>query len=169
MTKITNFLKYIEEYISAILFAFMVILIFLQVLFRFIFNFPLSWTEESARYIMIILVYLSAVSAVKQERHLRVQAIQMLLPDSIAFILWILSNLIWFGFNAVMVVYGYQMANYIFTTGQVSPALHVPMGMLYMVIPVCFFLMEIRLVQIVIRKIRPLRGLALQKPHNRNS
>ena len=57
-------------------------------------------------------------------------------------------------FNLVMIIYGISMAGYIYSTGQVSPVLHLPMGLLYMVIPVCFTLMEFRIVQLVVTKLR---------------
>ena len=53
-----------------------------------------------------------------------------------------------------MIVYGINMAGYIYSTGQVSPVLHLPMGILYMVIPVCFTIMEIRIVQLVVARIK---------------
>ena len=37
---------------------------FLQVLFRFVFNLPLAWTEELSRYVFIILIYCGASAAV---------------------------------------------------------------------------------------------------------
>lgn len=147
---ISNF----EEYISSILLGTMVILIFLQIIFRFILNLPLRWTEETSRYAMILLIYLSACSGVKKEKHIRIEAIHNALPSKAALVYWVISNIIWMLFNLVMIIYGISMAGYIYSTGQVSPVLHLPMGLLYMVIPVCFTLMEFRIVQLVVTKLR---------------
>ena len=149
-----KFLDNFEETFSSILLGAMVILIFLQIVFRFLLNLPLRWTEESARYAMIILIYLSACSGVKKEKHIRIEAIHNVLPKKIAFIYWLISNIIWFAFNLALIIYGVEMASFIYSTGQVSPVLHIPMGLLYMVIPVCFAIMEIRIIQLVIDRLK---------------
>ena len=143
MKTLKKILNNLEEYVAIVLFAAMVILIFLQIIFRFVFNFSLSWTEELARYTFVFLVYISASIAVKRGRHLKVEA------------------LLWIVFNAIMVVVGFQMASEIFTTGQSSPVLSLPMGMVYMIIPVCYLLIEIRVLQSVAKEFVP---RALGKP-----
>lgn len=154
MKTLKNIINNIEEYISSVLLGAMVILIFLQIIFRFVLNLPLRWTEETARYAMILLIYLSACSGVKKEKHIRIEAIHNALPQKAALVYWVISNIIWMLFNLVMIVYGINMAGYIYSTGQVSPVLHLPMGILYMVIPVCFTIMEIRIVQLVVARIK---------------
>ena len=154
MKTLKNIINNIEEYISSVLLGAMVILIFLQIIFRFVLNLPLRWTEETARYAMILLIYLSACSGVKKEKHIRIEAIHNALPQKAALVYWVISNIIWMLFNLVMIVYGINMAWYIYSTGQVSPVLHLPMGILYMVIPVCFTIMEIRIVQLVVARIK---------------
>ncbi|WP_368234423.1 TRAP transporter small permease [Anaerotruncus rubiinfantis] len=161
MKTLKKILNNLEEYVAIVLFAAMVILIFLQIIFRFVFNFSLSWTEELARYTFVFLVYISASIAVKRGRHLKVEALQALLPAKISFCLWVLANLIWIVFNAIMVVVGFQMASEIFATGQSSPVLSLPMGMVYMIIPVCYLLIEIRVLQSVAKEFVP---RALGKP-----
>lgn len=143
-----------EEYISSVLLGLMVVLIFMQIVFRFILNLPLRWTEEAARYAMILLIYLSACAGVKKEKHIRIEAIHNALPRKAALVYWIISNVIWFAFNAAMTVYGLKMAWHIYSTGQVSPVLHLPMGLLYMVIPFCFTIMDIRIIQLVLNRLR---------------
>lgn len=154
MKTLKNIINNIEEYISSVLLGAMVLLIFLQIIFRFVLNLPLRWTEETARYAMILLIYLSACSGVKKEKHIRIEAIHNALPQKAALVYWVISNIIWMLFNLVMIVYGINMAGYIYSTGQVSPVLHLPMGILYMVIPVCFTIMEIRIVQLVVARIK---------------
>lgn len=124
MKTLKKIINNIEEYISSVLLGAMVLLIFLQIIFRFILNLPLRWTEETARYAMILLIYLSACSGVKKEKHIRIEAIHNALPQKAALVYWVISNIIWMLFNLVMIVYGINMAGYIYSTGQVSPVLH---------------------------------------------
>ena len=52
---------------------------FLQMLFRFVFNLPLAWTEELSRYVFIILTYCGASTAVLDNAHVRVELIDNVL------------------------------------------------------------------------------------------
>ena len=54
---------------------------FLQVLFRFVFNLPLAWTEELSRYVFIILIYCGASAAVLDNAHVRVELIDNVLSE----------------------------------------------------------------------------------------
>lgn len=55
---------------SIALLAGLALILFLQVLFHFIFNYPLDWSEKLIRYILIGLIYLFAVVMVKENKML---------------------------------------------------------------------------------------------------
>ncbi|MDB2142127.1 TRAP transporter small permease [Enterocloster clostridioformis] len=55
---------------------------FLQMLFRFVFNLPLAWTEELSRYVFIILTYCGASTAVLDNAHVRVELIDNVLSGA---------------------------------------------------------------------------------------
>ena len=63
MKKILKFLNdYLEETICIILMSVMTIIIFIQVIMRYVMHNSLSWSEELARYCFIWLIYIGAVS-----------------------------------------------------------------------------------------------------------
>jgi|SRR5690625_4235590 len=140
-----------EEWIAVILFSIMVILVFVQIIFRFVLNFSLDWTEEMARFTFISLVYISASIAVKNNKHLRTQAIFEFLPKKISKYLLLLSNVIWLTFTLFMVKFGYDTVVQILSSAQRSPVLHLKMGYVYMIIPVGFALISIRIIQYIIK------------------
>ena len=65
-------LMWLLERICTVLFIFMTILIFLQVVLRYGFSQSLFWAEEAARYSMIWIVFLGCVVAAHQAAHTRV-------------------------------------------------------------------------------------------------
>ena len=62
-----------EEYLLVGSLAFNVVLVFFQVVMRYVFQNSLSWSEELARYIFLWQTWLGASYAVKEHRHLRVE------------------------------------------------------------------------------------------------
>ena len=54
--------KNFEYYLIVFLFTILIVVCFLQVLFRFVFNLPLAWTKELSRYVFIILTYMYSLS-----------------------------------------------------------------------------------------------------------
>ena len=53
--------------------AIMTILVFIQVVMRYVFSNSLSWSEELARFIFLWLSWIGASYAVKERSHFRVE------------------------------------------------------------------------------------------------
>ena len=143
-----------EEWISFVLFSLMVIVIFLQVIFRFFLNYSLDWTEELSRYTFITLVYFSAAVAVKRNRHLRTESLVQALPKKVKKWINIFSDVIWLAFTVLMIKLSFNATMTILETGQQSPVLKVAMGYVYAVVPIGFILMSLRIIQQIIKKIK---------------
>lgn len=152
MRYINQINEHFEEYLSIFLLCVLVLLGFLQVLFRFCFNFSLDWTEEMSRYIFIGLVYVAASLGVKKRRHVRVEIIDMVLNATLLHYLNIILNVIWMLFSILIAVEGYNVAMGEIT--QLSPALGVSMAVFYAIIPCTFMLMAFRILQNIVQDIR---------------
>lgn len=57
--------KEFEYYIITISMFLLVLMGVFQILFRFVLNFSLSWTEELSRYLFVLMVYTGASLAIK--------------------------------------------------------------------------------------------------------
>src|SRR4030042_3329311 len=66
--------------LMAALIAGMVVLIAMQVCFRYALNEPLAWTEEVARHLMIWSALLGAAGAYRRKGHLGMDILVMHLP-----------------------------------------------------------------------------------------
>ena len=154
MTVLKKIIDNLEEYIAILLFSAMVILIFMQIVFRFVINFSLDWTEEAARYTFVFLVYLSATIAVKRRRHLRMEALHAFLPQKVDFFFFIISNFVWLCFSIAMIFIGFSMAATVFQLGQTSPVLNLSMGVVYMIVPICYLSISIRIIQCTVTDIK---------------
>jgi TRAP-type C4-dicarboxylate transport system permease small subunit len=111
----------------------MSVVVFLEVIFRYIFSLPLFWTEEFARYCLVWASLLGATIALREGEHIAVTFFMDHVPQRLrrAMILaaqisicCILVVIVWGGVNLVLV-----------TSKQISPALRIPMAIPYLALP----------------------------------
>lgn len=111
----------------------MTIMIFLQVIFRYVLGEALAFSEELARYMFVWSVAMGTALALRKHAHIGVEVFVERFPvrfrDSAA-IIGSLLNLLFFG---LLVWYGFVMVG--MTMDQESPALLLPMGYVYLAIP----------------------------------
>ncbi|QRG67539.1 TRAP transporter small permease [Brevibacillus choshinensis] len=130
ISKINSFTRFIVVALLAV----MVVAVFLQVLFRFFLDQPLAWTEELARYLLIWITFLGSAYAMAIRAHIGTEYIQKFLSPLMNKIVLSLAAILSIFFFVVMVQQGYALAARSMT--QTSPTLLVPMGYVYMVIPI---------------------------------
>ncbi|MGN0371452.1 MAG: TRAP transporter small permease [Enterocloster sp.] len=137
--KILN--KFLEKVLAAMV-AFMVLGCFWQVFTRFILNSPSKYTEELLRYMLIWLTMLGVPYAYGKERHLSINLLTRdFSPKGALTARIFIEVLITFLSVFVMVAGGLMVtAN---SAGQISPALHLPMQVYYVCIPISGVLMVI--------------------------
>lgn len=134
MGKIISKINDITRYIIIALLGVMVVAVFLQVLFRFFLDQPLAWTEELARYLLIWITFLGSAYAMAIKAHIGTEYIQKFLSPLMNKIILALAAVLSILFFIVMVHQGYLLSARSMT--QTSPTLLVPMGYIYMVIPI---------------------------------
>ncbi|SHF47705.1 TRAP-type C4-dicarboxylate transport system, small permease component [Desulforamulus putei DSM 12395] len=151
--------KHLEEYLLSFLLSTTVILIAVQVFMRYVMHASPSWTEELARYLFIWMVYIGISYGVKMQRHIKVDAIMLILPFKAQKYLLIFSNILFIVFCVFIIQQGTAVAMNLLSFGQTSPALSIPMGYIYMASPIGFSLAIIRLVQNIVVIVSELKGL----------
>lgn len=158
-------LKYLDECIEEILLVFLLSvtssLTFAQVIMRYVVKSPLSWSEEIARFMFIWMVYIGISYGVKRNKHIKVDFIINLTPDIFKISILILSDIIFLAFSIFTVIKSYQLSMKIFSLGQISPALGIQMGYVYLSTVVGFTLVTIRLIQNIIMTLKDSREEAL--------
>ena len=83
MKIILNFIdKKLEEIILVWGTMVMTLLIFFQVISRYIFNVSLAWSEEISRYLFIWTVWLAVPYAVVKGRHIRLTVLRDIVGDT---------------------------------------------------------------------------------------
>ncbi|RUR30400.1 TRAP transporter small permease [Vreelandella andesensis] len=143
--KLLRFINRFEEILASLGLAFMVILISMQVFFRYVLGSSLGWSEELSRYVLIWAVYIGCSFAAKEDRHLEVTFIRSLLgPRARRFVIS-LSYIVTLAFCGFCVIWGIEMLNFLERTGQRTQTLGVSIYWVYLSLPVGMALMGIRI------------------------
>lgn len=130
--------------------AVMVILIFGQILGRYVLGSSASWTEEVSRYVHVLQVWIGAGYAVKLREHIKIESFVGLFKGSFRKILDIIALIIWFGMALFLALFGTMLVLDNLKSGQVSPAVQVPIWIPYLAVPLGGLSMCIRLVQQIV-------------------
>lgn len=156
-----------EENFLLLLLLVSVILIFMQVVMRYVFQNSLSWSEELGRYLFIWLTWLSTGYAVRQKRHLRIEMVGDLLSERGKLILDIAAMTMWCAFTIFLVVKGWGITSMIFRRGQLTAALEIPAAFTYAAVPVGAAIMAARLVDETLKQCRRLAGMYMREGEER--
>ncbi len=125
------------EAVLAFLMGFMIINVLWQVFSRYVIGQPSSFTEELARYLLIWIGLLGAAYASGKGLHLAMTLFHDKLSEKARIRLDIIleSLIIIFSFS-FLIVGGIRLVYLTFYLGQISAALEMPLGIVYLIIPV---------------------------------
>lgn len=134
----------IEERLLAAILLSMFVTLVLQVFSRYVFNYPLAWTEELARYLFIWLVFVGASQAMRYRDHIAIGLLVDNVPEIARRIAAIAMNVMVAVFLLLLVVQGWRIVQ------QVAPlpstALGVSMALVYLPVPLAAAVMLVRTV-----------------------
>ncbi len=142
MKSIINNIHKIIAIVCSVLMAAIVVDVTWQVVTRFILKNPSSFTDELAGFLLIWIGLLGASHALYTRAHLgidiltyKLQGVKKQAIEIIVYSLVALFALF------VMVIGGIRLVNLTLTLKQLSPVMSIPMGYVYIVLPLSGFLM----------------------------
>ena len=116
----------------------MTLVIFAQVIMRYVFLAPFAWAEEVGRYLLIWISSLGAAYAVRYGMHISVIFISQKLKGYTAFAVGMVIHLMVIAFSFVCFAEGLHLS--LRQWDQLSAALRVPMFFAYVAVPFSFAL-----------------------------
>ncbi len=146
MKRIKKVEAHLEEYSMGVLLIGITIILTLQIFMRML-KLSLSWPEELARYLYIWTVLLSIGYTIRNKTILRVDLLLNLLPRFLRRLTESFIQLLSAAFYAFMFYYAIFVMLKVKISGQTSPALELPMYLIYLIIPVGFALASLRSIQ----------------------
>jgi len=144
MLKIRKILDNILKWVVVVLMAISVFNVLWQVFTRFILHHPSSYTEELARYLLIWVGLLGAAYAAGNKMHLAIDLFSAKMQRNNALRLQIFIQICILLFAvAVMVIGGLRLVTITLTLNQLSAALQVKLGYVYLVLPISGILIAV--------------------------
>ncbi len=148
--------EHIERIICIFLMSGMTIILAIQVFMRYVVGDSLSWSEEVARYMFIWLIYIGISYGAKMMAHIKIEAALGVFPGPIKPYIVILSDILFLFFSLYVIFYSTKIVEKQLMLGQLSPAVHMPMWMIYSAPAVGFAMTSFRQCQVIIYRIRML-------------
>ncbi|HET9340926.1 MAG TPA: TRAP transporter small permease [Casimicrobiaceae bacterium] len=123
--------------------------VFYQFFTRYVLEDSAAWTEEIARYLLIVVTFVGASMAVRRNTHIHVEFVYRYVPAGIARAMSTLVDVV----RVALLAYGTWLAL------QLVPRMHnlkmtvidVPMSVIYGVVATGFTLMTLRAIQVAVR------------------
>lgn len=124
-------------YFLALLMGIMTVDVIWGVITRYLIGSQASWTEELARFLLIWIGILGAAYASGKKMHLAIDLLKPSLEEKNQKRLANFINIMIIAFVfAIMIIGGIRLIYITNTLGQLSPALRVPMAVIYGIVPV---------------------------------
>ncbi len=162
LTLLSKLFNNIESYICRLLLVVFVTLLFTQIVSREVFGYSVSWIEELSTYLFVWFAYFGASHAAKISAHNRVTFQFKPFPKWVESVTTFIADMIWVAFN---LYFAYLSYDFVFNKMNLfwkAQTLGVPMKYIYVILPIAFILMSIRVLQV--NYLKYLKGISPLDP-----
>jgi|SRR5690554_343578 len=134
LKKFTTGLNKIIDLFCVLVQALMVLVVILQVFYRYVLVNPLGWTEEIGVMTMVSMTFVGSYLAFREKKHMRISLLYNKLSKKTQKALLVIGNLLVVVMNVYIFIYGLNFVQAF--EGMNSPYLGIPMSWVYAIIPV---------------------------------
>ena len=167
MHAITWLERHLEELICCLCLAVVATCVFLQVIFRYVFNSALHWTEEVAAIAMVWAIYTGAALCVRERFHIRIMVAVSSLPERLGRIVIVTADLLWAFFCLFMIKVSVDYLQVLWRFPSHSPSLGINQFYPQTILLIGYGLMLARLVQLYVSWVREgAHGLPGMRPED---
>ena len=158
-----KFLKLLDEnlerYIMCALLVGMTLVLGIQIVFRFVLNSPLTWSEELARFMFIWSTFLSIGFCLREGISLKIDTLISVFPKKVQAIIYMIGDAVMAVFFIYLLPASWEFAYTSVQSGQVSAACGIPMYFIQISLMVGFALAAFRAIHNIWKNIQALRGV----------
>ncbi len=144
----------IEENIIGVGLLSSVLLVFANVILRYILKSSSTWIEEIVRYLIIWITFIGSAVCFRRMSHMGIDLIFSFVKGGVKKSIEIFILLASITFMAFMLKYGIDIVIFTKNSGQITPALGMQLYLIYIGLPFGAFLSLFELVQLLYHKIK---------------
>ena len=141
--KVDKCLSMIENAVIILGLSAMFLILLAQVIMRYEFSRPLTWSEEAARFIFVYVSFIGISYAYRQKGHIRMEVVVNLFPQAVRRGLEVLINLGTIALFCYMIPFSFRFIG--IQAGVKATATHIPMSIVYTALPLGMALSCVRL------------------------
>ncbi len=151
--RIINVYNNIEKWFLIIMMAAMIVIIFAQVVTRYVLGNSLFWSEELGKFLFVWLSWIGVSAGMVNKEHIQITIVL----DALARrgfvrgkkIMELVGNLCWMFTSIVILVYGMQLIQSSMEAGVIASATGIPMWIIYLCLPISAIVVCLRLVGVI--------------------
>ena len=141
--KVDKCLSMIENAVIILGLSAMFLILLAQVIMRYVFSRPLTWSEEAARFIFVYVSFIGLSYAYRQKGHIRMEVVVNLFTQAVRRGLEVLINLGTIALFCYMIPFSFRFIG--IQAGVKATATHIPMSIVYTALPLGMALSCVRL------------------------
>lgn len=152
--KLEEYLSTAFKIITAITLLIQMVIIFVGVVSRYVFNNPQPWIDEISTYLLVTITYLGGYVALRSNKMAGITFVRDLFPQKIRKALLILCDLSIMILMLAIAYYGFILCSSPIVLNQKTPTLQIPVIVFYCLVPISGTLMELSMINRLIMHIR---------------
>ena len=158
-------LKWLDNHLEEILLTLLLLgiacIMILQVFFRYVLNYSLSWSDELTRYFLVWSTFLSVSYCIRKRISIEIDQLLHMVPAKAIPWIRVARHLIILAFSIIMIPFAVTYVKLAIANGSTSAALQLPMYYIQSAPLIGFVLLAIRSLQMFIIECR--EGIRLSK------
>lgn len=150
MKRLRSIIEGLEDWVSGLLIVGGLFVLFYGVVLRYVLDLPTTWQDEIARYLIIWGTLIGASVALRDNSHIRVEMLYQMFPKKSQHWINIFANIVSMAFFIFLIVYGIELVQQKFATGQTSTG-GVPLWFIYIILPLSGLMLTVRITERLVR------------------
>ncbi len=148
----------LERWLMLGFYAYIVAVVFIEVIRRFVLEYSSVWGEETARYAFVYLVWIGAAAAIKERSHIRIDVIFHLVPRKFIPYLYLFGEIVTLLFAFIAIYYSAESVLSSIKFQSLTSGLRINQAWFTVAVPFGFLLIIVRLLQAIVRDISDIRN-----------
>jgi C4-dicarboxylate transporter, DctQ subunit len=142
-----------EEILIFIMVMYTTIIVFLNVITRYVFYFTIMGADTTATWSLVMITYIACSYGIREKGHFAIDMIYRLFPSTEKFITTVITGIMGAIFSIFLLIYGIKFV--IFSRIDIAPDIpKFHMYYIYSIIPIAGLLMTYRFIALIIQGIK---------------